>query len=229
MTIILYDLCGKNGKRFSPFGWRTRMALAHKGLEHHVELVKFTEKSKVEFSGQKLVPVLKDEDNVVSDSFAIAEYLEDAYPDRPSLFGSSEGRGMAKAINNFVDMTIMVHMGNMIVADVSGHVDPACLDYFTSSREARFGKPLPEVQVGRDDRVVAFRKTLEPIRRVVQDQPFIGGDRPTYADFPLFGVLQWARCTSTFAILEPNDPIRHWFERLLEDYDGVGKSEPAAV
>ena len=229
MTIIFYDLCGKNGKRFSPFGWRTRMALAHKGLEHHVELVKFTEKSKVEFSGQKLVQVLKDEDTVVYDSFAIAEYLEDAYPDRPSLFGSPEGRGMAKAINNFVDMTIQIHMANLIVADVASNVDPACLDYFVSSREARFGKPLAEVQVGREERVEILRKSMEPIRRIVSEQPFIGGDRPTYADFPLFGTLQWARCGSTFAILDPNDPIRHWFERLLEDYDGVGKSEPAAV
>jgi len=229
MTIIFYDLCGKDGKRFSPFGWRTRMALAHKGLEHHVELVKFTEKAKLEFSGQKLVPVLKDDYTVVSDSFAIAEYLEDTYPDRPSLFGSIEGRGMAKAINNFVDMTIQIHMANLIVADVLEHVDPSCVDYFVSSREARFGKKLADVQVGREERVETLRKSMEPIRRIIAEQSFIGGERPTYADFTLFGTLQWARCTSTFAILDPNDPIRHWFERLLEDYDGVGKSELAAA
>lgn len=229
MTIVFYDLCGKDGKRFSPFGWRTRMALAHKGLEHHVEPVKFTEKDKIAFSGQKLVPVIKDDDTVVTDSFAIAEYLEDAYPDRPSLFGSVEGRGMAKAINAFVNMTIQPLLPSLIVADVAEQVDPGCLDYFVSSREQRFGKALAEVQAGREDRVDAFRKAMEPIRLVILDQPFIGGERPTYADYPLFGVLQWARCTSTFPLLEVDDPIRHWFERLLEDYDGLGKSEPAAA
>lgn len=228
MTIIFYDLCGKDGKRFSPYGWRTRMALAHKGLESHVELVKFTEKEKLGFSGQNLVPVIKDGDTVVCDSWKIAEYLEDTYPDRPSLFGSEEGRGMAQAINGFVDMTIMSNLGSLIVADVSKHVDPGCLQYFVTSREKRFGKALDEVQQGREERVEVFRKSMEPIRRVVKDKAFIGGSRPTYADYTLFGVLQWARCTSTFPVLAVDDPIRHWFERLLEDFDGLGRSEPAA-
>jgi len=229
MSIVFYDLCGKDARRFSPFGWRTRMALAHKGLEHTVELVKFTEKHKIEFSGQKLVPVIRDGDTVVADSFAIAEYLEEAYPDRPSLFGSPEGVGMARVINNFVNMSIQPLVGGLIVADVFDYVDESCKEYFRSSREQRFGKKLEEVQVGREERVEGFRKSMEPIRQVVAVQPYIGGDRPTYADFPLFAVLQWMRCTSTFAVLETDDPIRHWFERLLEEYNGLGKEEPAAA
>ena len=106
MTITFYDLCGRDSKRFSPYGWRTRMALAHKGLGYDLELVKFGEKDKLTFSGQPLVPVIRDGERVISDSWAIAEYLEDTYPDRPSLFGSAEGRGMAKAINAFVNQTI---------------------------------------------------------------------------------------------------------------------------
>ena len=45
MTITFYDLAGGDGRRFSPFGWRVRMALAHKGLEAGaaVERVTFSE------------------------------------------------------------------------------------------------------------------------------------------------------------------------------------------
>lgn len=229
MAIFFYDLCGKNGKRFSPFGWRTRMALAHKGLDYSLELVKFTEKQKLEFSGQPLVPVIKDGKTVVNDSWAIAEYLEDAYPDRPSLFGSAEGRGMAKAINSFVTMTIQPTIPSLIIADLAENVDPGCLDYFVSSREKRFGKTLAEAQAGREDRVKTTLKAMEPIRVVIKDQPFIGGMTPTYADFPLFAVLQWARCTSSFQIVPSDDPIHAWFDRLLDAYDGVGRSEPAAA
>ena len=39
------------------------------------------------------VPVLVDGDNVVSDSWEIACYLEETYPEGPSLFGSELGRG----------------------------------------------------------------------------------------------------------------------------------------
>mgnify|MGYP003677549998 CR=1 FL=1 len=64
-----------------------------------VEHVRFGEKAKIEFSGQKLVPVIKDGETVVNDSWAIACYLEDTYADRPSLFGGEAGRGAAKLLD----------------------------------------------------------------------------------------------------------------------------------
>ena len=43
-----YDLSGADNKRFSPFGWRVRMSLAHLDMEENteVELVKFSQKDK---------------------------------------------------------------------------------------------------------------------------------------------------------------------------------------
>ena len=32
--IVLYDLAGASGERFSPYCWRTRMSLLHKGLSY---------------------------------------------------------------------------------------------------------------------------------------------------------------------------------------------------
>ena len=90
MTIVMHDLAGADpALRFSPYCWRTRMALAHKGLAVETIPWRFTEKDALAFSGQGRVPVIRDGDRVVSDSWAIAEYLEDAYPDRPSLFGGA--------------------------------------------------------------------------------------------------------------------------------------------
>ena len=89
MSLTLYELCRADDRRFSPYCWRIRMALAHKGLDPERVPVRFTEKDKIAFSGQKLVPVLVDGDTTVVDSFAIACYLDDAYPDRPTLFGKA--------------------------------------------------------------------------------------------------------------------------------------------
>ena len=67
MTIELYDLAGADDRiRFSPYCWRARMALAHKGLSVETVPVRFGEKEKIEFSGQKLVPVIRDGDNVIA-------------------------------------------------------------------------------------------------------------------------------------------------------------------
>jgi glutathione S-transferase len=89
----MHDLCGADpARRFSPYCWRARLALAHKGLEVETLPWRFTDKAAIADSGQDRVPVLRDEARVVSDSWRIAEYLEDAYPDRPSLFGGPGGR-----------------------------------------------------------------------------------------------------------------------------------------
>ena len=93
MAITLYDLAGVEAdRRFSPFCWRTRMALAHKGLEVETVPWRFTEKDRLPQPNGGRVPVIVDGGQVVHDSSAISEHLENRYPDRPSLFGSEIGR-----------------------------------------------------------------------------------------------------------------------------------------
>ena len=84
--IKMYDLAGADkNRRFSPYCWRIRMALAHKRLNVECMPWHFTEKDKIKFSGQERVPVLIDGSNTISDSWEIAKYLENAYPESSSL------------------------------------------------------------------------------------------------------------------------------------------------
>jgi len=77
MAITLYDLAGAEAeRRFSPFCWRTRMALAHKGLEVETVPWRFTEKDKLPQPNGGRVPVIVDGGQVVHDSSAIADHLE---------------------------------------------------------------------------------------------------------------------------------------------------------
>ena len=63
------------------------------------------------------------------------------------------------------------------------------------------------------------------MRKTLEQRRFLGGDAPTYADHILFGVLQWARVVSTATVLEADDVVAAWFERVLDLYDGVGRKE----
>ena len=76
MVLMLYELAGLDDRRFSPYCWRTRMALAHKRLDYETVPVRFTDKPMIAFSGQERVPVIRDGETVVSDSWAIAQHLE---------------------------------------------------------------------------------------------------------------------------------------------------------
>jgi len=62
---------------------------------------------------------------------------------------------------------------------------------------------------------------LNPLRRTLGMQPFISGPGPAYADHIVFGALQWGRKTSAAPLLEGEDVILEWMERLLEGY-GIG-------
>jgi len=86
MSIIMHDLAGADPElRFSPYCWRTRFALAHKGMPVETIPWRFTEKDAIAFSGQGRVPVIRDGDRVVFDSWSIAEYLEENLSDARSV------------------------------------------------------------------------------------------------------------------------------------------------
>ena len=164
MTLKLFELIGTDTARpFSPFCWRTRMALAHKGLLAETIPWCLTEKDAIAPHQSEKVPVLLDGDIAVVDSWTIANYLEDKYPDRPSLFGGEGGRAVGCMLNWWGDVTVMAGLFPMIVVDTifSQMNEPVDAAHFRKSREARLGKRLEEVAAGRDKTVEGFRELLQ--------------------------------------------------------------------
>ena len=227
MALKLFELVGADaGRPFSPFCWRIRMALAHKGLSAQSIPWCFTEKDAIAPHQSEKVPVLLDGESSVADSWAIANYLEDRYPDRPSLFGGEGGRAIGRMMNWWGDIAVVGGMFPLIVADIPGHLKPVDAAYFRKSREARFGKPLEEVVAGRDKSVEIFRRALEPMRLTLRTQNYLGGEKPNYADYIVFGAFQWARVVSPFKLLAGGDPVYAWREKLLDAFDGMARKSP---
>jgi glutathione S-transferase len=221
MTRLLYDLAGAEPeRRFSPYCWRVKLALKHKGLDFETVPWRFTEKDVIAFSGQTRVPVLVDGERTVSDSWTIATYLEDAYPDRASLFHGDGGRAVTRFVNAWADGVLVGGIARLTVTDILANIDARDRAYFRQSREQRFGMSLEQVTANRDTDVLSFRKNLESLRTVLAAQPFFGGDAPTYADYIVFGCFQWARCISGFPLLLADDPLWAWRERLLAAFGG---------
>jgi glutathione S-transferase len=227
MSLKLFELVGTDAARpFSPYCWRTRMALAHKGLSAQSIPWCFTEKEAIAPHQSEKVPVLLDGATSVADSWAIANYLEDYYPDRPSLFGGAGGRAVGRMINWWGDIAVVGGMSPLIVADIPTHLKPVDAVYFRKTREARFGKPREEVVAGRDKSVEGFRRALEPMRLTLKSQAYLGGENPNYADYIVFGAFQWARVVSPFRLLAADDPVYAWRERLLDAFDGMARKSP---
>src|SRR5437879_9686031 len=142
MSLKLYELVGTDAARpFSPFCWRTRMALAHKGLSAQTIPWCFTEKDAIAPHGSEKVPVLLDGDTSIVDSWTIANYLEDKYPDRPSLFGGDGGRAMTRMLNWWGD-GVIGGMFALIIADITLHLAPADDYTLRTVIEASLGNTL---------------------------------------------------------------------------------------
>ena len=107
MTLVMYERLGHDGRRPSPFSWRIRYALAHKGVPVEFRLVRFADVETIRgLSGQHMVPILLDGYRVVDDLWNIACYLEDRFPELPSIFGGEAGRGLARLLNHWSDTVL---------------------------------------------------------------------------------------------------------------------------
>jgi glutathione S-transferase len=221
----LWELGGRRDCRYSTFSWRTRLALHHKGVAFTVHPVAVSDKSAIAFSGQNKVPILRHDDRIVTDSWAIACYLERAFPDAPSLFGGPVGESLTHFFNLWADRELVPAIVPYLMSDTLDCVEEADARHLRSQIEGFFKKSLEELAAEREKTLPQFRRRLQPVRKTLELRRFLGGDAPAYADHILFGVLQWARVVSTATVLEPNDLVAAWFERVLDLYDGVGRKE----
>lgn len=226
MARQLYELCGTDPARvFSPYCWRSRLALAHKGLDFESVPWRFTETERLAFAGHKTVPVLVDGERAIGDSWAIAEHLDAAYPDAPSLMhGHAEPYRFLAA---WTDAVLHAGLVRLIVSDIPPWLGEMERPYFIASREKRFGMPLAEVTKDREARLPAFRESLLPLRLALRGRAFLGGAAPDYADHIVMGGFLWARSVSPLVLLAPDDAVQAWRERMLDQYGGMARRAPS--
>jgi glutathione S-transferase len=225
MSLILYELGGIGGRRYSLFSWRAKLAIAHKGLKAESVPVRVSDKSAIAFSGQDKVPILRDGDQTISDSWRIAEHLEQKYPERPSLVGAEIGHGLTRVINAWVDRALVPKLVPLLMTDVLGIVDEDDGAHLRRGMEAAFKRKLEELAATRETEIVSFRRLLDPARAALRTQPFLCGASPAYADYILFSLLQWARVVSPLEVLDANDALAAWREKLLDLHGGLARAQ----
>ena len=157
----------------SSASYRVRIALALKGLDYAYKPVhlanneQFNE-SYAAVSAARLVPLLRDGENMLSQSLAIIEYLEETHPEPPLLPGNALDRARIRALA--LDIACEIHpLNNLRV-----------LRYL-----------VRDMKVSEDDKNRWYRHWvetgLESVERQLEAQParYCHGDTPTLADCAL--------------------------------------------
>lgn len=227
MALVLYELGGRDDARYSLFSWRTRLALAHKGLVATLRPVRISDKAAIAFSGQGKVPILVDGERTVFDSWTIAEHLEDSYGGA-SLFGGPTGRAVARFMNAWVDRQIVAAAAPVVAPEVVEIVDDADAAHIRAGMEKAFRTTLEAMRGERDKHLAELRRRLDPARTTLKAQSFLCGAAPAYADIILYSVFQWARIAATTPLLAADDaPMTGWSDRMLDAYGGAARTAPA--
>ena len=229
MTRVLYERLCADDRRPSPYCWRARLALAHKGLEPEIRALKFCEAEQVAFSGQDKLPVLVDGDRTVWDSWSIAVYLEEAYSEASSLFGGAGGRELARFVSLWSDNALIPALAPILVPKLYDVTLPEDREHYRRTREAKFGRSLETMRADRALYLAALPPVLAPLRARLLEAPFLCGAEAGYADHVVFADFQMARCVDREDLLasEGDAPLRDWRSRMLDLFDGLARSVPA--
>ena len=220
MPLILYDLCGADRDvRFSPFAWRVKLALAHKGLAFETVPLRFTEKENYPDPEYGLLPVLCDGEAQIKDSWSILHYLEKTYPERPLAETAAEW-GAARLARAWGDRELMMTMRPLIIARVWEAAAPEDQDYFRESREKAFGKSFEALCEEAPAIREKVAKKFMVLDAALEDECFIGGRAPHLADYLIFSVFMWARSACREDLFAPPPRVAGWIDRMLEANDG---------
>ena len=229
MRLEMFDLAAADPEvRFSPYCWRVRMACALKGIELHTLPWRFTEADRLP-QGHRTVPTLRHPGGAMAESFDIALWLDRQFPHTTPLLGDDQAVAHLRLIAAWTESQVSAALVRNVALDIWSALDPADQPYFRASREQRFGASLEAVQDGREGRIDAIRTALQPARVALRRGPFLGGERPSFADCLLFAPFMWVRAISLFDPLDETDPLAAWRERMLDAAGGIARRAPRAV
>ncbi|MBS0395418.1 MAG: glutathione S-transferase N-terminal domain-containing protein [Proteobacteria bacterium] len=220
----LYELVLENGRSASPFVWRVRYALAHKGLAFESVPLGLTDIPTVLGGRFRTVPILEHGTTAMAESWDIVQYLDRAFPQRPLFSGPAELQ-MVRLVDTWLLLEVGRRLLPLYLLDVHDAARPEDREYFRRSREAYFGgTSLEALAAGRAAQLPAVRAALEPLRLQLAQAPFLGGTAPNFADYVVLGLFQWIGSVCTLPPLAGDDAVlRGWLERGFALYDGIGQ------
>lgn len=188
----------------SQYSEKVRLILDYKGVAYRkIEVTPGVGQLDLfRLSGQRRVPVLKDGSTVISDSTAIAMYLDRKYPDKPLIPVDPKERGVCLLIEEWADASIGIKSRKVLYGALSqnqgfrtsilpsgtpdflktlvGAVPPELLDILGTG--VGFGSDA--VKEAKDD----LKQDLEALSLLLLDRPYLVTNYPCLADFAVAGL-----------------------------------------
>ncbi|MFM2315020.1 MAG: glutathione S-transferase [Cyanobacteriota bacterium] len=244
----------------SHYSEKVRLILDYKQLEYRkIEVTPGVGQIELmQKSGSRQVPVLKDGSTYIADSTEIALYLERKYPEHPILPTDALTKGQCLLMEEWADVSIGAKGRKAFIGALNQNQNfrtsllPANTpDLVKTAIGAIPGAVLDVLGTGvgfGGDAVKEAKKSLtqdlEALCLILQDQPYLTGDKPTLADLAVAGLSIYLKFP-TGSYLDIPDPLKGkgipglgdnltfepffaWRDRLYTDFR-KGSSAPSTT
>ncbi|KAA1474761.1 hypothetical protein DENSPDRAFT_883040 [Dentipellis sp. KUC8613] len=235
--LILYDIPSTApGRAWTPNPWKARLALNAKGIPYRTVWVEYldiaglckrigAQHTEVHADGHYYtLPVLRDPNTgvAVSDSFNIARYLDETYPDTIRLIpdGTAAFQTMFACV---ATEKVMIPMLKTFIEKIVDRLSPESSVYFRRTREETFGAKLEEIAPKGPVRDSVWQEMLDGLSQISgwmkeSKGAFAMGETPSFADLVLLALLHWVKITEGTESKEWGDVMaaddgrweRHW-------------------
>ncbi|KAF8915078.1 hypothetical protein CPB85DRAFT_1295583 [Mucidula mucida] len=211
-AIILYDIPSTApGNAWSPNVWKTRFCLNYKGIPHKTVWVEYPDIASTckslnvaptfmrRNTGEPTytVPFIVDPSTgrAISESFAIAKYLDATYSDTPRLV--PEGTEALQAAYVVAWDSQTGGCTRFVVPKTFGILNEASQIFFRESRERIFGKKIEELLPHGDEAKEVWAQYEAGLGKIARCYPekdiWAMGVSPSFADFVAGGEIYWIR------------------------------------
>ena len=190
----------------------------HKDILFETIPVGFSEKKKIAFTNQKLVPIIQNNDHFVCDSWNIIKWLEQNYIKNP-LFINSSNKTFSYFLYNWTSKELLPMLFKIIGNEIPKILDGKDLEYFIKTREENIKAPLSTLKPLAPAATTNFRKSINPIRKIIKENNYIYRKNPGLEDFIFFGNLKWVQSCNNYPLLEDDDLIKKWFSEIHQIFN----------
>ncbi|KAG8923975.1 hypothetical protein FRC00_005652 [Tulasnella sp. 408] len=221
--IILYDIPSKlESKAWSPNMWKTRLLLNYRSLPYRTEWVSYPDiqgifiSLGIEPSGLKadgsgrphytcpsIIDPTAPKPTTVTESTAIAQYLEDAYPDvQPKVFPEGTREAQLEFIKDVSAVIFPLAVKLILPQMPKILLDPRGSEYFEQTRTVNYGRPLQGIcPAGSEERKKAweeFKAALDRVAETYDKNPegkgeYFTGSAISYVDIWLAALFIWSK------------------------------------
>lgn len=220
--IKLYDLALADDEiRPSPYCWKVKFALLHKGLEFETVPLHFAEKENYPDKEHGLLPVVEDRDEMIADSGKIIAWLENTFPEKPLTTTSGE-RAAVEFYNAWLGAVLLPTLVPLLFVRIHAAAHDDDKNHYRTTREKKLGVTLEEAAAKpglKAEAEAAFKTLAMPLAGF----RFLGGDTPNLSDYTVFSFVMWMRSVAGDDYLELPQPVVAWIERMLDLFDGYAR------